>query len=458
MSSTVTAPVTAIERIELRLPSLRDSDEEQVHELADDVSPEPPSGAVVFTRPDVSSVKLQLVSVNFSIFLAGINDASTGALVPYLQPAYNIGLLFVALIYLVNFCGWMLAAFSNVHVTARFGTGGALLFGASLQMLAYALQFWKPPFPMFVVTYFIAGVGTAYQDAQANTLVGNVNNAHRWLGVLHAIYGLGALTSPLVATYIASHTPVWNYFYCIPFGLAVANVTIICAAFWKGLGKGTVAAQERATADLKKTVTNKSVLLLSLFFFLYVGTEVTAGGEFLNPNPPTAPETDHGTGWVVEFLIRVRNGQPAEVGYVASGFWGGLTLGRILLADITFRLGERPMIFVYLALSLAAQLIFWFVPNIIADAVMISLLGFFIGPFFPTGISVATKLLPRELHVAAIGFVATIGQAGSAAFPFLTGAVASKAGVKVLQPILVGLLVAMSVIWALVPQVQRRTA
>jgi len=351
-----------------------------------------------------------------------------------------IGLLFVALIYLVNFCGWMLAAFSNVYVTARFGTGGALLVGASLQMLAYALQFWKPPFPMFVVTFFIAGVGTAYQDAQANTFVGNVNNAHRWLGVLHAMYGFGALTSPLVATYIASHTPVWNYFYCIPFGLAVVNISVICTAFWKGLGKGTVAAQERATADLKKTLTNKSVLLLSLFFFLYVGTEVTAGG------------------WVVEFLIRVRNGQPAKVGYVASGFWGGLTLGRLLLADITFRLGERPMIFVYLAFSLAAQLVFWFVPSIIADAVMISLLGFFIGPFFPTGISVATKLLPRELHVAAVGFVATTGQAGSAAFPFLTGAVAAKAGVKVLQPILVALLAGLAVIWALVPRVQRRTA
>jgi fucose permease len=83
---------------------------------------------------------------------------------------------------------------------------------------------------------------------------------------------------------------------------------------------------------------------------------------------------------VVEFLIRVRGGKAGQVGYVASGFWGGLTLGRILLADITFRLGERRMIFVYLLIALAVQLVFWFVPSIIANAVMISLLGFFIGP------------------------------------------------------------------------------
>jgi len=173
---------------------------------------------------------------------------------------------------------------------------------------------------------------------------------------------------------------------------------------------------------------------------LYVGAEVTAGG------------------WVVEFLVSVRKGVPSKVGYVASGFWGGLTVGRLVLADVTFKLGEQRMIFVYLGLALSMQLMFWFIPNIIANAVVVSLLGFFIAPFFPVGISVLTKLLPRELHVAAIGFTSTTGQAGSAAFPFLTGAVASKAGVKVLQPIMVGLLASMAIMWALMPRLKKPTS
>lgn len=187
----------------------------------------------------------------------------------------------------------------------------------------------------------------------------------------------------------------------------------------------------------------------------------------------------HLLGWVVQFLITVRNGDPSKVGYVASGFWGGLTLGRLVLADITHKLGERRMIFVYLALALVMQLLFWFVPNVIANAVVLSILGmigpprppgslsvchwlihytgFFIAPFFPVGLSVLTKLLPRELHVGGIGFSATVGQAGSAAFPFLTGAIASKAGVKVLQPIMVALLAGMGILWAIMPRVKRPT-
>lgn len=57
-----------------------------------------------------------------------------------------------------------------------------------------------------------------------------------------------------------------------------------------------------------------------------------------------------------------------------------------------------------------------------------------------------------------VGFSATMGQAGSAAFPFMTGAIAAKAGVKVLQPMLVGLLAGMAALWLLLPGMKRPTA
>lgn len=63
------------------------------------------------------------------------------------------------------------------------------------------------------------------------------------------------------------------------------------------------------------------------------------------------------------------------MGYVASGFWTGFTIGRVALADITHKLGERQMVFVYVALALAMQLMFWFIPNIIANAVTVCFLG-----------------------------------------------------------------------------------
>ncbi|KAF4963497.1 hypothetical protein FSARC_8506 [Fusarium sarcochroum] len=393
-----------------------------------------PNEAIKSSQHDVAKI----IAVNAAMLLAGMNDAATGALIPYIQSGYDVGLLSVAILYLVNFSGWLLAAFTNVHVASRFGMGGALVIGGSLQFIAYALNFWKPPFIIFNISFFFSGLGVACLDAQANTYVAHMRNSHRWLGVLHAIYGLGALISPIAATTLGTKTPYWHYFYLMMVVITMINIAILSFSFREGLFKRLEDVSDGEASDqLRRALSQKCVWMMSIFFFLYVGAEVTSGG------------------WVIEFLIAVRNSPPDVAGYVASAYWGGLMLGRILLADITHKLGDRRMVFLYILIGLGLQLIFWFVRNVAVDAIAVSLLGFVIAPLFPVGLSVVTHLLPRDLHVAAIGFTATVGQAGSAAFPFLTGAVASKAGVIVLQPIMVGLLLGMFVIWGLVPGVKK---
>lgn len=83
---------------------------------------------------------------------------------------------------------------------------------------------------------------------------------------------------------------------------------------------------------------------------------------------------------MVQFIVSVRNGDPKEVGYIASGFWTGFTLGRVALADITHYFGERRMVFVYLTLAVTMQLLFWLVPNIVVIAIAVFLLGRLSGP------------------------------------------------------------------------------
>lgn len=72
------------------------------------------------------------------------------------------------------------------------------------------------------------------------------------------------------------------------------------------------------------------------------------------------------------------------MGYVPTGWAGGVLLGRLLLAEPTFRFGEQRMILLYGVLSIGLQLVFWLAPNIIAGATALSIMGFFQGPFFAT--------------------------------------------------------------------------
>lgn len=219
------------------------------------------------------------------------------------------------------------------------------------------------------------------------------------------------------------------------------------------------AGVQRATAarvELVATLKLKAVWLLSLFYFLYIGTAITAGG------------------WVVEYLHVVRKGSLSQVGYISAAFAGGTALGRFVLVEPTFRLGEKRMLLLYVILCLGLQIVFWRVPNIAVDSVMISLIGFLLGPAFATGVSVASKLIPTELRSSGLGnlshsksfqvFVLTaflalifvLAQAGGAIFPAVTGVISAQAGVATLQPMLVGLLAAMVVAWFIVPDPRKK--
>ncbi len=154
-------------------------------------------------------------------------------------------------------------------------------------------------------------------------------------------------------------------------------------------------------------------------------------------------------------MLRVRHARPFPSGMTATGFWLGITMGRVLLGFVTPKIGEGLAIVIYIGIAIALQVIFWLVPQFIVSAVAIALVGFFLGPLFPSGVVAATKLLPSELHVAAIGFSAAFGGGGAAVLPFAVGAIAQARGVQTLQPIVLALLVILLGIWLCLPKIPK---
>ncbi len=64
-----------------------------------------------------------------------------------------------------------------------------IVIGSSCQIIGYALQFWRSPFPLFVISFFIIGFGTSWQDAQANSIVNRFDRPEMMMQILHAAYG-----------------------------------------------------------------------------------------------------------------------------------------------------------------------------------------------------------------------------------------------------------------------------
>jgi fucose permease len=224
----------------------------------------------------------------------------------------------------------------------------------------------------------------------------------------------------------------------IQLGLAATEMLFCILTFRKATGSLYRLANPQTHSveghsRTKESLQNPITWICAIFLLLYVGVEVSLGG------------------WLVTFMLKVRDGGKFESGLVATGFWLGLTFGRIILGFITGRIGEKLAIAVYLSICIGLELCFWLIPNFAASAVFAGWLGFFLGPLFPAAIVVATKLLPKRLHVSAIGFSAAFGGGGAALWPFAVGAIAQAKGVKVLEPIALALIAGILALWCLLP-------
>ncbi|KAI1214896.1 MFS general substrate transporter [Annulohypoxylon truncatum] len=293
-------------------------------------------------------------------------------------------------------------------------------------------------FTGWLLAAFLAqAAGMTLQDAHSNAFVAGLRRVpHRWLGFIHACYALGV--------------EGWRRVYFVMIAICVLNVAGVAVAFrdtlWSssrprheenyndngGSGGGSSnsnnnsGAKKRnrdAVKGMARILRTRTFWLLGLFYFFTLGAGMTA----------------------------VRGGDLGATGYVPTGMYGGMLAGRLLLVEFMFPCGERR------TLCVALQLVFWLQPNIHRrERGRAELYRLLYRAFFATGMSVASKLFARKDQPAALGLIFVIAQAGGAIFPSVTGLIATRAGVAVLQPIVLALFVAGGISWWLVPKVPQR--
>lgn len=255
---------------------------------------------------------------------------------------------------------------------------------------------------------------------------------------------------------------IWSRYYFIPLFLTIFNFFFSSWSFWhyeKEIDSRHLltplemtashshnipfpTATPRPVAQLKQMLQAfklKTVLLGALFIFAYQGAEVSISG------------------WVISFLIDTRNGNPSAVGYVTSGFWGGITVGRFLLSPVAQKIGEKRFVYGLIAGAIAFQLLVWLVPNIITDAVSVALVGLLIGPIYPSATVVFSRAIAKQDQINGLSVISAFGSSGGAVAPFVVGLAAQAVGTFVLHPIAIGLFVTMSVSWFALPVVRKRS-
>ncbi|KAG6013515.1 hypothetical protein E4U54_006640 [Claviceps lovelessii] len=418
-----------------------------VPEAPDHVSDAHAASAVASTeraeRWNDPSGNMARVAATFLTFLVmGANDAAYG-----LESHYNLSYTIVSLVFLSPFLGYVSSALLNNYLHHTLGQRGISLICGGCHLVAYLIIALHPPYGVLVLAFVLAGFGNGVADAAWNAWIGNLANSSELLGLLHGFYGVGGVVSPLIATTMITKAGLpWFSFYYIMIAMAGLEIIFLSCAFWSS--SGTAYRRVYKTHETEHGTRLRDVLfkapsarvswVAALFLLCYVGVEVALGG------------------WIVVFMLRVRQGEPFASGMSAVGFWLGITIGRVILGFVTPRLGIKLSTAVYIGTAAGLELIFWLVPQFYVSAVAVALQGFFLGPLFPNAVLVASKLLPRQHHVLVIGFAAAFGGCGAAMLPFVTGILAQTRGPQVLQPMVLSLLLVLLGIWVCFPRIGKR--
>ncbi len=381
----------------------------------------------------------QIALTFFGFLVIGLNSGAMGVLLPELGQYYQLNKAEISYLFWFGALGYLLAGISSGFMVERLGLARFLLCGVIIFGLASFALSLKPVLIVALIARLGLGLGAAIVETGSNFFVGKLPRNTTLFNYLHAFFGAGALVGPLLAAFILSLPLQWNNLFFLWIGFSFLLLIGFGLFFLKDYPLPPSRSQNSGTKPVESNLMVQALRLplvwLSAFFLLiYVGVEMTVGL------------------WSYTFLTDIQRLPGVTAGWLVSGYWLGLTVGRLILAKLAekFGLSSRNLMLAAIIGTVLAIALLWLVPATPMVAFSLWLAGFCLAPIYPTTLAVISKLLPSRLLPSSIAFVSSISILGVAVFPAIAGNLAELFGLNTLLPYILILSVAMLIFWPFV--------
>lgn len=372
----------------------------------------------------------------FGFALVGLSGGATGVLLPSLSAFYHVGDAVIGLLFVVSSLGYFLSSLGIGLLMEWIGLGWLLVLGAASMLLGLLTFGLEPPFVVLLLTRLLVGFGAGIIETGLNVYVTALPRHTTLLNYLHAFYGAGALVGPLLASTMLALAWGWNSVYFLMGGLCFPLVLGCCILFDSFRSEQPIHEAREGQSPVRENVLNATlklpvVWLAALFLLIYVGVEVSLGN------------------WSYSFLLAARHQGTVQAGWIVSGYWLGLTLGRFLLQSLAERMGVGTKALMYACLIgiVIGLLLIWFVPFGITAAIGFCFIGFSVAPIYPLTVAIAPTLVPVRFAPSAIGVLVSVSIIGLALFPWVAGILAQALGIWTLLPYTLALTLALFGFW-----------
>jgi fucose permease len=360
---------------------------------------------------------LLLIGLAFLGFISiGLPDGLLGVAWPSMRAFFQLPLDALGGLLVSYTIGYLLSSFSSGRLRSRFSVGVLIALSClatGISLLGYALSaYW------WIVLLFgiLAGLGAGAIDAGLNTFAA-LHFSPRIVNWLHAFYGIGAFSGPLLMTKVLAAGYSWQLGYII-LGLGQLALALSFTASRKqwelGHRENTTIAKEDERISTRATLRLPVVWLSIAVFFVYTGIEAAAGA------------------WAYSLFTEARGIAMMTAGTWVSLYWGGLTAGRIGAAIIAHRISAPRLLRGCIVGQALGAVLLWASLSSLSSLLGLALIGLASAPIFPSLIAMTPARLGTRHTANGVGFQIAAAVLGQSLLPALLGILARAFGLEII--------------------------
>lgn len=377
---------------------------------------------------------LFLLVIYFAFISLGLPDSILGASWPVMHVDIGAPLNAAGFVAIAVSGGTVISALFSERLIRRFGTGKVTAFSVFLTATALLAASFSTSVWFLLIAAIPLGLGAGAVDSGLNNYVA-LHYKPRHMSWLHAFWGVGAFTGPLIMGAFLARNGAWQGGYrtvgIIQF--VVCALLFISLPLWKRNSFPTNApAQDNKPAEALPAITPASQVIrmpgvksaMATFIF-YCATEYTVGI------------------WGSSYLVAARNFTEPMAASAVAAFYIGITAGRFVSGILTIRFSGPNLIRMGIAFLFAgAVLLILPLPNFVAIAALL-LMGLGCAPIYPSMIHETPRRFGENNSQKVISWQMASAFCGSTFMPPIVGAVTSWFGMWIMPIFLLGYAVLM---------------
>ncbi|MGI9586439.1 MAG: MFS transporter [Acidimicrobiia bacterium] len=372
------------------------------------------------------------IILSFGFVLLGMGVTVPSVTWPSIAADFDRSLAELGFITFLYGGGYTVSTLVSGRLTARVGIAKSLIAAGITASLALTAMAVSPSWWPFLAATALLGIGGGLTDAATNTYVA-IRRGARSMGLIHGMFGIGAIAGPLFVTGLLHVGVSWRVAYA---ALAIGQLAY-AAGLWQFARNVDVPREPGAQTD-HASLRRSPMLFWSLaVFFAYAGIAAGAGV------------------WAFTFLTAERGVSDGVSGLIVAAYWGGLTASRLLLGLIGDRFPPETMLRWASTATIAGFLVFWWSPTSAVGAAALVFTGFAHGPVFPLEMLLTPRRFGTGLTATVVGFEIAAANVGGALLPGLFGVAVSQTSLSIIPPLL---FVNAVVLWFAIEILNRKSA